>query len=321
MRGHFLGRSGLAVSRLCLGTMTFGWTADEATSFEIMDAAADAGITFFDTANMYSRWVDGNEGGESERIIGKWLAKRGDRHKFVIATKVRARMWEGTNGEGLSRAHIVAAVEDSLRRLQTDYIDLYQAHWYDDITPIEETLLAFDALVRSGKVRYIGASNHPAWRLTKALWRSDVRNTVRYISLQPHYNLLHRSEFETELRDLCIDQQLGVIPYSPLAAGFLTGKYSQQPDEVVDTGFENRVVHLRYNERAYKVLEAVREVAEQQEATPAQIALAWLLSKRAVTSPIVGARTADHIIEAAGAMRLRLNSDQIKRLDDVSSGF
>jgi len=321
MRGHFLGRSGLEISRLCLGTMTFGWTADEAASFEIMDVAADMNITFFDTANMYSRWVDDNEGGESERIIGKWLKQRGERHRFVIATKVRARMWDGINGEGLSRNHIIKAVEDSLRRLDTDYIDLCQTHWYDDNTPVEETLAAFDKLVTAGKVRYIGASNHPAWRFMKALWQADVTNTVRYESLQPHYNLLHRAEFETELRDMCLDQEIGVLPYSPLAAGFLTGKYSKETDEDVDTGFEDRVARLRHNDKAYKVLDVVREVAASHDATPAQIAVAWLLSKRAVTAPIVGARTADQLREVAGALRVRLTSDEVKRLDDVSQGF
>ena len=225
-----LGKTGLDVSPLALGTMTFGNTTPQRDAFSIMDAAIANDITFFDTANIYSRWVDGHTGGESEVVIGRWLKKQ-DRRRVVIATKLRGRMWDGLNGEGLSRAHIIPAVEDSLRRLQTDYIDLLQVHWYDENTPLEETLSTFDALIQSGKVRYIGASNHPAWRLTKALWASDVNGLVRYESLQPHYSLLHRREFEQELADLCADQSLGVIPYSPLAAGFLAGKYTRESRE------------------------------------------------------------------------------------------
>ena len=214
-----LGRTGLRVSQLCLGTMTFGWTTDESTSFDVMDAAFEAGVNFFDTADIYSRWADGNQGGESETIIGKWLRTK-NRRDVIIATKVRGRMWDGPNGEGLSRYHIIQAVEDSLRRLNTDYIDLYQTHYYDAETRPDETLRALDDLVTGGKVRYIGASNYPAWRLTKSLWVSDVKNISRYETLQPHYSLFNRSEFERELADLCVDQSIGVIPYSPLAADF-----------------------------------------------------------------------------------------------------
>jgi aryl-alcohol dehydrogenase-like predicted oxidoreductase len=229
-----LGRTGLSVSRLCLGTMTFGWSADEATSFNILDQALDGGIHFIDTADIYSNWHRGNQGGESESIIGKWLRGK-SRRDVVIATKARGRMWPGANGEGLSRAHLLQAVEDSLRRLQTDYIDLYQVHWPDEETPLDETLSALDSLVQSGKVRYLGASNYPAWLLTKALWRSDVNHWARFDCLQPHYSLLHRDEFERELMALCRDQQVAVIPYSPLAAGFLTGKYSRDHQQVDTT--------------------------------------------------------------------------------------
>ena len=321
MRGQFLGRTGLEVSRLCLGTMTFGWTTDETSAFAIMDAATAAGITFFDTANVYSRWVDGNVGGESEAVIGKWLAARGHRHEIVIATKVRAHMWDGHNGEGLSRGHIIKAVEDSLRRLQTDYIDLYQAHWYDDRTPVDETLAAFDTLIASGKVRYIGASNHPAWRLMKALWRSDAQQVARYESLQPHYNLLHRGEYETDLREVCADQQLGVLPYSPLAAGFLTGKYTRDDRHKVESGFSGRVQHLLREDKAHDVVDVVREIAAEHDVPAAQVALAWLMAKPTVTAPIVGARTVDQIEAVAGALHLRLTENEIKRLDEVSQGF
>ncbi len=316
-----LGRSGLEVSGIILGTMTFGWSADEDTSFQIMDAAQEAGIACFDTANIYSRWIDGNVGGESEAIIGKWLRQR-ERHRVVIATKVRGRMWDGANGEGLSRAHIIQAAEDSLRRLQTDYIDLYQVHWYDEHTPLEETLSAMEALVQSGKVRYIGASNHPAWRLTKALWASDVHGLVRYESLQPHHSLLHRDEVERELADLCIDQSIGVIPYSPLAAGFLTGKYSRENRTADSTRTNSGTVRrLLSNERAFDVLDVVRDIAAEHDVPPAQVALSWQMSKPFITAPIIGARTAEQLQQVVGAAELTLTDEQLARLDDISAGL
>ena len=196
-----LGRTGLKVSELCLGTMQFGWTADEALSLRILDAAFEAGINFIDTADVYSRWAEGNPGGVAETIIGKWMkGSEIPRHQVVIATKVRGRMGQGPNDEGLSRAHILQAIEASLHRLETDYIDLYQTHWFDESTPIDETLSALDDLVRQGKVRYIGCSNHPAWRLTEALWTSKTLHLARYDSLQPHYSLVHRAEFFPEQR-------------------------------------------------------------------------------------------------------------------------
>jgi aryl-alcohol dehydrogenase-like predicted oxidoreductase len=220
-----LGRTGLKVSALCLGTMTMGWTSSKEDSFAVLDAFVGAGANFIDTADVYSSWADGNPGGVAETWIGEWLRQRAlPRHQLVIATKVRGRMWDGPNGEGLSRAHITQAVEDSLRRLGTDYIDLYQTHWPDEDTPLDETLRALDDLVRQGKVRYLGTSNHPAWLLTRALWVSDRLGLARYDCLQPHYNLVHRAEFERESMAVCQDQGLGVIPYSPLEGGFLTGK-------------------------------------------------------------------------------------------------
>lgn len=322
MQYRKLGRTGLKVSNLCLGTMTFGWSADEAESFAIMDAAFDAGINFFDTADVYTRWIEGNQGGESEVIIGRWLKARNiDRRQIVIATKVRRRMWDGTMGEGLSRLHIIHAVEDSLRRLQTDYIDLYQAHAVDEDTPLDETLSAFDQLVRDGKVRYVGASNYPAWVLTKSLWVSDVKNLVRYESIQPHYSMLHRLEFERELEPLCLDQAIGVIPYSPLAAGFLTGKYTREnrtPDTTRDT---TRVVQsVRDDERTYDILDAVTRVANEHNAPISQVALAWMLARPSITSPIIGARKVDQLNELIGAGDLTLNPEALEHLNKVSDG-
>ncbi len=227
-----LGRTGLKVSELCLGTMTFLWTSDEKTSFDVLSAFKNAGGNFIDTADIYSRWHPGNAGGTAEMVIGNWLKHTSTpRDKVIIATKGRGPMGDGPNDQGASRAHLTKAIDDSLSRMQTDYIDLYQIHWPDMETPLEETLGALTDAVRAGKVRYIGASNYPAWLLTKSLWVSDVKNLSRFESMQPHYNLMHRAEFEREMMALCQDQGLGVIPYSPLAGGFLTGKYRLGPGD------------------------------------------------------------------------------------------
>jgi len=316
-----LGRTGLKVSRLCLGTMNFGASADEATSFALMDRAVDGGINFLDTANIYSRWIDGHQGGESETVIGKWLKSK-NRRDIVIASKVRGRMWDGPNGEGLGRQHIVHAAEDSLRRLQTDYIDLYQTHWFDESRPMEETLAALDALVQAGKVRYIGASNHPAWMLMKSCWLSDRHQLVRYDSLQPHYSLFHRAEYEGELEAVCADQQIAVLPYSPLAAGFATGKYTRSnksPDNSRAGGSLIRA--LIDNEAAHQALDVMREIAAAHKAPPAQVALAWLLAKPAIAAPIIGARRLEHLDDALGAAELTLNDDELRQLDAATAMF
>ena len=312
-----LGRTGLKVSALCLGTMQFGWTADETKAVEVMDAFAAAGGNFIDTADIYSRWHPGNPGGVSEEIIGRWLQQRSNRRQVVLATKGRGRMWDGPNGEGLSRAHIIQACEDSLRRLQTDWIDLYQTHWYDAETPIEETLRALDDLVRAGKVRYIGCSNYPAWRLTTALWQSDKRGLVRYDALQPHYSLVHRAEFERELADLCREQQIGVIPYSPLAGGFLTGKYRK--DQPLPDSARVGGVRRYFTERNWALLEAIDGVARAHGKTMSQVALAWQLAQPVITSPIIGANNVEQLHDSLGAVGLRLADDEIKQLNDLSS--
>jgi aryl-alcohol dehydrogenase-like predicted oxidoreductase len=316
-----LGRTGLHVSRLCLGTMTFGWSADETTSHAILDAAFDAGITFFDTADIYSRWIDGNQGGESESIIGRWLQTR-SRREVLIATKVRGPMWMGPNGAGLSRHHILHAVEDSLRRLNTDYIDLYQTHWPDDDTRMDETLRALDDLVRSGKVRYVGASNHQAWQLMKSLWISDVNDLVRYETLQPNYSLLKRDEYERELQHVCQDQAIGVIPYSPLAGGFLTGKYSRDQRDVDTTRAQSGTIQrLSEDDRAYDVLDRVQAIADGYGVPPAHVALAWMLSKDTIHAPIIGARTVEQLTTVIGAVDLTLTESEINDLDAISEGF
>ena len=316
-----LGRTGLKVSRLCLGTMTFGWSSDEEASFAIMDTALDAGINFFDSADIYSRWIEGNNGGDSEKIIGKWL-KTKNRRDIIIATKTRGQVWDGANGQGLSRSHIIHAVEDSLRRLQTDYIDLYQTHWPDDETPMDETLLALDHLVKSGKVRYIGTSNHPPSLMVESLWISDIHKISRYETLQPHYSMLHRKEYELELEKVCKKHNIGVIPYSPLAAGFLTGKYSREnksPDSTRSSG--GLIQNMLNNEKAYIVLDRVMEIADGYNVPPAQIALAWMLTKPTITAPIVGARTVEQLNDVIGATDLSLTDAEIQTLDEVSDGF
>ena len=312
-----LGRTGLKVSELCLGTMQFGWTADEDTSFQILTNAFDAGINFIDTADVYSKWAAGNPGGVAETIIGTWLQRQGiSRHKVIIATKVRGSMGDSPNDEGLSRKHIFKAVDDSLKRLQTDYIDLYQSHWFDQETPIEETLSAFDDLIRQGKVRYVGCSNYPAWRLVESLWISDHYKLGRYDSLQPHYSMVHREEYERELADVCKKFEIGVIPYSPLAGGFLTGKY-RQGKEVKSA--RSSGVSRYFNGRNWELLENLELIGkEKRNSSISQISLAWLLTDPSITSPIIGPRNIDQLKDNLGAVGLRLTSDEMSILNQAS---
>ena len=311
-----LGRTGLKVSALALGTMQWGWTADEATSFAVMDAFVAAGGNFLDTADIYSNWVTGNAGGVSEAIIGRWVKARGNRHEVVLATKARGRMWAGPNGEGLSRGHPIKACEDSLRRLQTDYIDLYQTHWFDAETPVEETMAALDTLVQQGKVRYVGCSNHPAWRLVAALWTSDKHNLVRYETLQPHYNLAYRQEFEQDLKEVVTQYGLGVMPYSPLANGFLTGKYQQ---DATPTSARAGTVQKRYfTDAGWRVIDAVRQVATEINSTPTAIALAWLLAQPFMTAPIIGANSVEQLQGSLAVVGVQLSAEQLETLNRAS---
>lgn len=316
MKNRKLGRTGLKVSELCLGTMQFGWTTDEAAGFEVMDAFVEAGGNFIDTADVYSSWAENNPGGVAEQIIGRWMKERSNRQDIVLATKVRGKMWEGPNGEGLSRAHIMRAVEDSLRRLDTDYVDLYQTHWFDADTPIDETLRVLEDLVRQGKVRYIGASNYPAWRLMESLWSAEVNGAPRYDSLQPHYNLAHRDDFERELKEVCERYEIGVIPYSPLAGGFLTGKYDREvvPESARAEGAKKKY----FNEKGWRVLDAVRQVAEQAGSTPAAVALGWLLSQPVISSPIVGANSVEQLKGSLATVELSLSEEQLEKLNEAS---
>ena len=312
-----LGRTGLKVSPLCLGSMQFGWTADEETSFAVMDAFAEAGGNFIDSADIYSRWVDGNDGGVSEQVIGRWMQARGNRGQMIIATKVRGPMGPGPNDQGLNRKHIVDACDASLRRLQSETIDLYQTHSFDADTPIDETLEALDRLVQQGKVRYIGCSNYPAWRLMEALWTSDKYGLARYSSIQPHYNLVHRAEFERELAEVCQAYGIGVIPYSPLASGFLTGKYNRS--RATDSVRAETVRNRYFNEFGWKVLDTVGAVADTLGATPLAVSLAWLLAQPAMTAPIIGANTVGQLQGSLAALDLRLSPEQVETLNGVSA--
>jgi aryl-alcohol dehydrogenase-like predicted oxidoreductase len=298
--------------------MQFGWTADKPTSNEILSTAFDKGINFIDTADVYSRWVEGNPGGVSETIIGDWMQKSGyDRSKIVLATKVRGVMGAGPNDEGLSRAHIMTAVENSLRRLKTDYIDLYQTHWFDEHTPIEETLSALDDLVRQGKVRYVGCSNYPAWRLMQSLWYAERDRVARFDCIQPHYSLVHRAEFERELAEVCRTYGIGVIPYSPLGGGFLTGKYKAGGPEVDSERAKG--VQRHFSERNWQLLEKMQEIGTANgEKTISQVALSWLLSDPLITSPIIGPRTMDQLQDNLGVVDFRLTDEEKQVLDEAS---
>ncbi len=313
-----LGRTGLRVAALCLGGNTFGWTTDQKASEAVLDAYLEAGGNFIDTADVYSRWAPGNKGGESEAALGRWTKARRNREAVVIATKVMGPMGPGPNDTGLSRQHIMQGIEASLRRLETDYIDLYQAHWDDRDTPLEETLRAFDDLVGQGKVRYIGASNHHAWRVVRALWESDKRGYVRYESLQPKYNLVFRDEYERELEPLCLEQGVGVIPYSSLGSGFLSGKYRR--DARLPSTLRAAAVQKTYmTDRGFAVLAAVEKVAAGLGATPAQVALSWLAHRPGITAPIASATSVAQLKELLGGIDLRLDAEATATLDRASA--
>jgi aryl-alcohol dehydrogenase-like predicted oxidoreductase len=310
-----LGRSALMVSPLCFGGNVFGWTADERTSFSLLDAWVDAGFNFIDTADVYSRWVRGHSGGESESVIGRWLAQGGRRNKVVIATKVGSDMGEGRIG--LAPARIREAVEGSLQRLQTDCIDLYQAHRDDTETPLEDTLEAFAALIKQGKVRAIGASNYSAARLAEALETSRRLGLPRYESLQPLYNLYDRAEFERELQPLCVRQEVGVISFYALAAGFLTGKYRSAQDASKSARGKNTVSQY-LNERGLKILAALDEAAQRTGSTPARVAVAWVMAQPGMTAPIASATTLSQLDELVQASRLKLDAGVMAVLDAAS---
>ncbi len=314
MKTHKLGSAGPNVPAICLGGNVFGWTLDEPASFRVLDAAFDAGLRFIDTADVYSRWAPGHTGGESETIIGKWFAQSGKRKDVILATKVGMDLGDGK--KGLKGGYIRQAVEASLQRLQTDTIDLYQAHQDDKETPLEETLAAFNELVREGKVRFVGASNYSGARLKQALDTSRKNGLVSYVSLQPHYNLVERQPFESEILPVVTEYKVGVIPYFSLAAGFLTGKYRSLQD--AEKTARGGTLKKYLNDWGFSVVAALDEVAKAARSTSARVAVAWLLAQPGVTAPIASATSEQHVADLAAAAELRLDAASIEKLDQVS---
>ena len=317
MQKRQLGRSPLHVAPLAFGGNVFGWSADEATSFSLLDAFVDAGFGLIDTADMYSRWVPGHSGGESETLIGKWLKKSGRRDDVVIATKVGMDMGDG--GKGLSRQHIAQSIDASLRRLQTDRVDLYQSHTDDADTPFEETLEAYARLIEAGKVRAIGASNFSAERLAEALDVSERDGLPRYESLQPHYNLVSRASFERDLEPLCVERGLGVIGYFSLASGFLSGKYRSEAD-LAKSKVRGDAVRKNLNPKGLGVLAAIDDVAARCNATPTTVAIAWLIARPSITAPIASATSTSQLQDLLAAATLDLDAAAIEQLDAASAG-
>jgi len=316
METRKLGRTDLQVSAICFGGNVFGWTADESASFAVLDAFVAGGGNFIDTANVYSAWVPGHRGGESETIIGSWVASRKNRDKVIIATKLGFEMGDG--GKGLSRTYIFKEVEASLRRLQTDYIDLYQSHTDDKDVPLEETLGAYTDLIKQGKVRAIGASNYTAPRLAEALRVSEKNNFARYASLQPAYNLVDRAGYEQELEPLAVKENIGVITYYSLASGFLTGKYRPgQP--LPETPRAGGIQQKYLNAKGFAILAEVEKVAQAHNATISQVALAWVLSRPGTTIPIASTTTVAQTQELVGASDLKLSAEELQSLDKVSA--
>jgi aryl-alcohol dehydrogenase-like predicted oxidoreductase len=315
MKTRKLGSSNLEVSPLCLGGNVFAWTADEKTSFAILDALVAGGFNFIDTADMYSTWVPGHKGGESETVIGNWLKRTGNRSKVIIATKVGMEM--GPTEKGLAKAYIFRGVERSLARLQTDYIDLYQSHQDDAATPIEETLEAYAELIKQGKVRTIGASNYTAERLAAALGASEQHGYPRYASLQPHYNLYERAGYEAALEPLCLAKGLGVIPYFSLASGFLTGKYRSESDLAKSPRGQGVKKYL--DERGLRILAALDQVAREKHSTPGKVALAWLLARPSITAPIASATSVEQLRDLIDATNLTLDRASIELLNQASA--
>ena len=310
-----LGQSGLHIAPLAFGGNVFGWSVDERTTFALLDAFVDAGFNLIDTADVYSAWVDGNQGGESETLIGRWLKASGKRDRVLIATKVAK--WG--RHPGLSSPNIAAAVEESLQRLGTDVIDLYQAHEDDPSEPMEASLGAFSRLIEQGKVRAIGASNFTAERLRQALKVSDDYNLPRYASIQPLYNLYDRAGYESGLEAVAREHQLGVIPYYALASGFLTGKYRRPEDAVRSSARGSKVVATYLDGRGLRILQALDDVASRHRATPAQVAIAWLLAQPTITAPIASATSVEQLQQILAAAQLQLDAHDLAALGSASS--
>ena len=317
------GKTGLQVSRLCLGTMTFGLQCDEATSFGILDAAAEAGITFIDTADVYPLGSTHELAGRTEEIVGKWL--RGKREAFIVATKCSGKVGPAAWQQGTSRKHVLSALDASLRRLGTDYVDLYQVHHFDPLTPTDETLEAFDAIARSGKARYIGCSNYQAWRVARALGRSEALHLAKFVSVQPRYNLLFR-QFERDLLPLCAEEGIAVIPYNPLAGGLLTGKHTRSAAPTDGTRFTIGTAGKMYSERywhdrEFATVDAIAKLAKEGAMELTTLAVAWVLANPAITSAIIGASKAEQLKASIAAAELKLDASLKEKLDTLTHEF
>jgi aryl-alcohol dehydrogenase-like predicted oxidoreductase len=315
MQTRKLGGSSLEVSPICLGGNVFGWTADEPASFAILDAFVGAGFNFIDTADVYSRWVPGHKGGESETVLGSWFKRSHSRKKVILATKVGIEL--APDKKGLSKAYILRAAEDSLQRLQTDYIDLYQSHIDDASTPLEETLEAYQQLIKQGKVRAIGASNYTAERLAEALKISKQHGLPRYQCLQPHYNLYERAAYEKDLEPECLKEGIGVIPYFALASGFLTGKYRSEAD--LAKGPRGQMVKKYLDQRGLRILAALDQVAAKLHSTPGKVAIAWLIARPSITAPIASATSVEQLKDLVDAANLQLDPASIEALNEASA--
>jgi aryl-alcohol dehydrogenase-like predicted oxidoreductase len=315
MEKRKLGNSGIEVAPLALGGNVFGWTVDEPTGFKLLDAFVDAGFNLIDTANSYPKWAPGCQGGESEALIGKWLEHSGRRKDVILATKVGSAM--GGTGKGLAKPYILHMADDSLRRLRTDYIDLYQSHIDDAEVPLEETLEAYAQLIREGKVRAIGASNYTAARLAQALEVSVTNGLPRYESLQPEYSLAERAAYETELEPLCREKNLGVITYFSLASGFLTGKYRSEAD--LAKSARGLFAEKYMNERGLRIVAALEDAARDLNSTPARLAIAWILARPSVTAPIASATSLEQLNDLIEATRLKLDASIVERLNQASA--
>jgi aryl-alcohol dehydrogenase-like predicted oxidoreductase len=312
-----LGATGIKISKLVLGTMQFGWRIEKEDSFKVMDRAVELGINCFDTADIYTRWSELSYAGKTEEIIGDWMSDRENRDDLVLATKLRGPMSDSINDQGLSRRHIHQAINGSLTRLDTDYIDLYQIHSSDPNTPIEETLHGLNILIDQGVVNYIGASNMMPSQFMESLWKADKYGYQRFETLQPVYNLSRRLGLELEFADIIRKYNIGVIPYSPLAGGFFAGTYKKGedgPDSPRKQGIETRY----FNDKNWAILDKVTEIAKNHDMKVSQVALAWLMSKDFITAPIIGANSVEQLEENLGALELKLNEDELKQLDEVS---
>lgn len=311
-----MGKSDLHTSPIIFGGNVFGWTVNEKESFDLLDKVLDMGINHIDSADVYSRWAEGNSGGESETIIGKYFQKRGGRDKTIIATKVGSSMQQGGDKD-ISKSHILKAVEDSLKRLQTDYIDLYYTHWDDDKTPVEETLEAYEQLIKDGKVRYIGASNLSPNRLKDSLEASKNNQLPKYQVFQPEYSLAVRDKFEKEIRDICMENEMGVASYFSLASGFLTGKYNSLED-VKGTSREPFLKNY-FNERGEKILKALKDISDHHNKSQAGIALRWIMQRPGITAPIASATSNSQLKSFEEAMQMSLSEEEMEKLNTASS--